>query len=193
MQIEMIKKGLLFGIGFGAGIFGSTLFAMALSSYSAGEVLTAEKLNDNFNQIAAAIKRIPVVEVRDSAGAIYSMRVSNKTAAGYTLPEPSIELDPKTGGYGGYKKVERLYYTTSNCTGTVYAPLARKSIYYGTDGNHYYITVVSSALLIAVGSTRDKYGCSIATGNFYHFKLLPNNPVVTGFNPAVYTGVFTDY
>lgn len=194
-------KGLYGGAGLALGFFGTALLAVTvttLTSFQSGEVLSSEKLNENFAALKAAIESIPRYELVDSN----DVKLADATPVGF-LTETGYRVNWMLGmGATSGLEIEHAYgstqivYASENCKGTRYirgSETLAKSIY-KTDKGFYYIsdkpaTVQATVYSYLIPAT-DMCGYVMDSTAISLVRLIPNDPAVTGFDPALYTPPF---
>lgn len=192
-------KGLYGGAGLALGFFGTALLAVTVStmtSFQSGEVISSAKINENFAALKAAIESIPRYELVDSN----DVKLADATPVGF-LTETGYRVNWMLGmGATSGLEIEHAYgstqivYASENCKGTRYirgSETLAKSIY-KTDKGFYYIsdkpaTVQATVYSYLIPATDM---CGYVNSTVSLVQLIPNDPAITGFDPALYTPPF---
>ncbi|EPG67840.1 hypothetical protein LEP1GSC061_0360 [Leptospira wolffii serovar Khorat str. Khorat-H2] len=199
--LNYFKKGIGLGAGLGVGFLGTSLVAVAVSTFNEGEILTAAKLNENFQALKTA------VEAASASSGNYSVVDSGGTKLGTLTPRGilntkgyevsglvSLYLDRYTGAYGAYSAANWItYHTSTDCSGFSYVTdIAKGTIWYiASSAKFYYIPMNSTAEQITIKAYKVGNACSSAsTETIYAFKFIENDPAVTGFNPTSFIPPF---
>lgn len=194
-------KGLYGGAGLALGFFGTALVAVTvttLTSFQSGEVLSSEKLNENFAALKAAIESIPRYELVDSN----DVKLADATPVGF-LTETGYRANLLVNmGTTTALEVEQDYrtmqivYKSMNCKGTPHvagSTGAAKSVF-KAGSSFYYNPENPVTIQVTDYSYRDpETGSCVQTTvspAISLTQLIPNDSVITGFDPALYTPPF---
>lgn len=199
--VSYFKKGFGIGAGLGLGFLGTSLLAVAISTFHQGEILTAGKLNENFQALKAAVDELSAsngnYSIVDSTG----KKLATSTTIGWINSKGfevsgfvAFYLPSDTGSYGNYYDAGSIvYYTSANCTGFPYAINSSRGIirFLPIGSNFFYISLNATPEHVTLNSAYYSGGCSASSmGSVYAFRFLANDPAVTGFDPSAYTPPF---
>ena len=188
--------------------FAVTLFSFAQgvpNTFSAGDTVSAAKINQNINYLDAKTKRLVLKNDGVTIGTIipglplhgnilsafsYVSVITNKGYFALISNPGNIFGASNVFEIGDLNLISGIRHSTSNCSGDRYADAAPRGslVYASKSGGVLYVPFNATVVSINV-SSQQSATCQIMSETYSMYKLLPNDPNVTGW-PST-TGTLT--
>lgn len=190
--LNSFKKGFIQGMGIFLGLGSTALLAATISgtinTFSKGDILDADLLNENFASLQTAIENVPTFHsVTDADGK--ELGILNQI--GFTGEGGILNIVTSNGYYleiwANYGDLRSYYvsYKTSDCSGQAYVSVAPLSIIEveGLSG-YYYVDIDAARTTFSPQSRKQDDGsCNVFSySEEPYYPVTSNKESVTGFS-----------